>query len=354
MTLENTFNRFRDQLRTLGSPLSNFKNFGNAWMIFRAIALVIEEQNVSLQMARRSFNISTAVGEDLDNRALEVFGLTRNLGTVSTGFLLVSSSTSGVANLPEGTLFTTLNSSVQLQTTKDYTINTNLEIPIAVKSLSPGIDKNLNSGTVLTSDSNLSLTAEVGRYRDPITREPITALSGGTDPETDEELRTRLRKTFGSSNYIQLENIIRGAIPEVSKVYVIENTPVAGYITVYINNFEARVLQDVSELVDRFKAAGIAFLVSPIKTLPVDVTLSVRLNSLSDSQNTSLLIKQAITNFFNRLEVGEVLDKGALEASVYQVNNVISSRVLGPSTNITTTSDQVVELGNLNISLEVR
>lgn len=354
MTLESTFERFRDILRSLGSPLANFKDYGNAWMIFRSMATVVSEQDTKLEELRNTLSLSTAQGVDLDARVSELFGITRNPGSRATGYILASSNSNSTLSLPSGTILTTQNNAIQIETTKASSLTNNVEIPIPVRALNVGVASNLNAGTIVTSNINSGISAVIGRVRSPLTSQVIGSLSGGVDPETDTDLRLRAGKTFGNSNALQLEGIIRDLVPEIGRVFIVEHSPVTGYITVYINSSESELVNSVEDVVDEYKAAGVAYRVVPLNELEVDIDLKVTVLSLANSQQALNIIRDGVDRYINNLAIGETLYKSRLEALSSLSNSIQLVECTNPQTNVTPASGQIISLGNLRFTIAVQ
>jgi|SRR5262245_58146553 len=116
----------------------------------------------------------TRTPKDRSGSGLTRKGATRSAGTVAF------SGVPGV-NVPEGTVVTAPNG--QEYETLEFITLTDQPTEVAVRSLTPGTDANQPAGTVLALASPLSgVSADV----------VVVDLRGGTEVETDEELRARV------------------------------------------------------------------------------------------------------------------------------------------------------------------
>lgn len=343
MAITDTISSIRTTLEFMGSSLSDFKTYSNLWAIFRSVAGVVDQQEAKLKEVQDNFYLSTATGEALDRRALDL-GLTRSLGTKAQGYVLAQSSTS--LTLRKGAIVSL--GDLQYEFTDNYTV-TNLEIAIPIRAINSGSRSNLESGTLLSNVLYPQLRCEVGRYRDA-NGKAIGSLSSGSDPESDNDLRTRLRDLFGQSAIRQLQALVTNATPEIGRIHLVEHYPMTGYLTAYVASQDGEVLDQVSQVLNTYKAEGVITFVQPIQIQIVDVRLDIQLSSITGDIEDR--ITKAVDNFFTELNVGQTLEPNLLNSFILIVPEVVSSKVVYP-TELEVPSDVLLNLGKLQINLSL-
>jgi len=150
-----------------------------------AAAKFDESHYLAEQIIKLYFVLSTS-GEYLDRRVAER-GITRNAGTKATGQATASRSTPAPFSqlVPSGTTFETEDHTVQLVTTADATLaQGTYSVTLPMEAVTAGKAGNLQAGTILK---------QVGVAVSLIETVTVAApgLAGGTDTETDDDLRNR-------------------------------------------------------------------------------------------------------------------------------------------------------------------
>ena len=271
-TIAQILTSMRDSL--VGSVLSNFSPYSNTYILYRAVAIAIAEQDSIMDGLLSGFHLGTATGTDLDKRAND-YGITRLAGIGARGWVLARS-TEGVL-LQVGTLLTDPTSRYQYEVLQRTYVGVGVEVPIYVQSTSGTSSSNLPAGTNLTSSFYPSMSFTVGKYRDTSTGVPVGDIGGGTDREGDDSLRARLLEHLrnrSTSNRDSIYLAVR-AIPGISRVVLVEHDPITGYFTVYVDTNDATILTRVRAVVDTVKAAGISYLVRPMIPTPINIDISV-------------------------------------------------------------------------------
>lgn len=342
----------RRTLDSLGSPMAKFSNFSNLYILFRAVSIVIAEQDVRINEIVDSSFISTAKGSRLDDRARD-FALYRLRGTYSTGACLCKGPNTSI---PQGTILQSSDQSLQFKVSNTISLPSSIETPISIEALSIGDSYNLSQGSVLYSNLFPSHSFVIGRYRDPISKVAVGSLSNGTSIEKDEEFRNRIKATLSGKlsqkgTIAAIREEVR-KLPFISRVYVKEHQPVTGYFTVFIDVTDSESIKIVTSLLREIKPIGTAFLVRPIKTRPIDVSLEVVVSS-SYASSISSSIKEALASYFSNLGLEDVVEPSDINNTARRVTGVNKVKVVSPSLPIYPSASLISDMGSLDISIRV-
>lgn len=163
-------------------------------MIIEAIAQAIAENQIDINVLNGGLDIEAKVGQDLDN-VLGLFGFGRQTGTKASGFLTLGSNTPLAAPLriPAGTQFLAkgANSGADVAFVSSRSVimeagSSKAIIPI--EAINTGVSGNVPANTI--NDWNGSTIVNISSINNE------SPLTGGTDSETDAELKARF-KTAG-------------------------------------------------------------------------------------------------------------------------------------------------------------
>lgn len=271
-TVAQILTSMRDSL--VGTALSNFSPYSNVYILYRAVAIALAEQDSLIEGMLSGFHLATATGADLDRRAND-YGITRLSGNGARGWVLAKSTEAVL--LQAGALLTDPTNRYQYEVTQRAYLGAGIEIPIYVQSTSGSRGSNLPAGTYLTSSFYPSITFLVGRYRDTSNGSPVGAVDGGSDREVDSDLRGRLLQHLrnrSTSNKDSIYLAVR-AVPGISRVVLVEHDPITGYFTVYVDSNDSVLLTRVRAVVDTVKAAGVSYLVRAMTPTPINLDISV-------------------------------------------------------------------------------
>lgn len=348
-TIAEILNSFKNNLKSLNSPLASFTNYSNIYLLARSFAQIVSSQYSDLESYYLNSFLSNAIGDNLDNRARD-YNLTRAIGTPSVGYIYTTATVDTI--LPAGTILNTSTSSFQFQTTEESIITpTGVYIPIA--ALSNTEVTNLNAGTTLTSTFYPLLSFIIANSKD-LNGNYIGGLGGGKSPESDADFRSRI--------LIQLNNLTRGTLDSITsrlnelsvpKFFIKEGFPVTGYFTVYINTQSQELLDLIEKELIQVKPAGVAFEVRPITSYYIDIKFTVSLISLEFAENVSNAITQICTNYFNTLELGQELYPINLAVLCSNISGVKDIRVTDPSeSKVTAPKDTLLKLRNIDLTIK--
>lgn len=351
-TINDIISSARNALQKVNSPLASFSRYSNIYAMLRSVAHLVAEQDFKIKTARDSFYVFSATGEDLDHRALD-FGLFRKQGTFASGSVLVESNL-GNNLIPQGTILTTADSSLQFEVIAETFVGS-AETTLPVRSLTKSLNANLAAGTRLYSSFYPSVKFTVGQYRNSLSRQAEGAITGGRDLENDDLFKDRILRhlqSLGKGTVSAIEAAIM-AIPGITRVFIRESAPAAGYVTAYINSQDTRVMDAARIALQMSKCAGVAFLVESIETTPVNINLIVRVKDFADSARITARIKTLLTHYFDSLDLGQVVDPLTLNALVLSIEGVTDSQILEPTNPVSPLQYAgLLSLANLNISLQ--
>lgn len=347
-TLTDVISLVKDKLTELNSPLSTFSQYSNFYAIVRSIGHIVTEQDVLLSNTIDNLYIKTAEGSDLDRLARD-YSLYRLSGNVSSGYVLVKGKTT---TIPKGTILSSPQRGYEYELTNSITINENIEVVGSIQGFTRSEEANLSGGTKLYSPIFPTTEFTIGKRRQPATNLATPGLSGGSLEETDDEFRFRILETIRGRDTGTIGAIRRALsiLPYINRLYIVEHKPVTGYFTVYTNISDNEKIEDIKDVIERVKPAGIAYQVKPINTTTIDIRLSIKVSNLSSSSNISTNVKSSINRLSNSLSIGESLTLNKLIGVTMNHPDIESIDVLNPLQDIKPSDNSVIEITNVNIN----
>lgn len=318
-------------------PITDFLQGSVSYTLIRAFMTTLARGYVDLDEALVASFINTASGDYLTRHA-ESFGLTRNLGGLSTGSVIASPKVGAAPTfIPAGTL-------TLVEGTKIYknTTNINLVLPytiIPIQAMQIGNAYDLPAGTSLLDQSgllNATWTFVVGSAFD-INNNPTGFLTGGADAETDAQLRTRF-VDFINSLSRGTERAVRTAISGVTGVqsYILrEFDPAVGWFTVYVDDgtdtTDPVLLANVKVALDQTKALGIGYRVIGMAKLFIDMSIVLTVDGSLAAQPIIDTVKQQIRTYLNTYSFGDKLTLAQVIAWCKSVVGVIDVQIQTPT-----------------------
>ena len=294
----------------------------------------------------KNMNIDTATGEDLDN-LVKIVGVVRNGATAATTTLTFSTTEASVSDIiiPYNQICSTQQDHngiiYSFKTTEEATLvagETSVTVPaVCTEAGSLFVPAN----TVVIMDSPI-----IGI--DSVTNE--SAVNGGSDAETDSELRERSRDalmSLGKSTAPALESCVK-AIDGVTDAIVVDmpgGVVGTASITVVTNEIPTpeSLKNEISDAVDESKAAGIKVnIVYPdICWIQCSVTIADESGTvyLTDTNKTN--IGNAIIEYFKTLSIGD--DVRMSQIMRYALNALDSDSYYATVTINNSASDMVVD-----------
>jgi uncharacterized phage protein gp47/JayE len=228
---------------------------------------------------------------------------------------------------------------------------------VSIISTEFGQDQNQDSGTELTFSSAISGVDNVAIVQ-------FGAIGGGTDLQSDEDLRVEVIERY--ANPVSTFNVaaIEKKIKEVSgitRVFVEEITPAVGQVTTYFTrDNDASIIPSASEVTT---AKNKLLEIKPahvddndvIVSAPTGVTVDFTFSTLSPNTST---MQAAITAnlqalFRDDTTVGEDLKEDSYRSTIFNTidpdtgDSVVSFTLSTPTTDVTIASGELPVLGNI-------
>lgn len=295
-------------------------------------------------IARQVF-VSTADTEALELHAAE-HGVARKAATTATGAALFAG-TAGV-DIPVGTEGKTV-AGLAYVTSAAGSIGADGTATVPVQASANGTAYNLSAGAVLTLTSAPSGVQGVAQ---------LTTAAGGTDAETDDELRARVLDVMQSPPAGGTKADWRRwalEVDGVSAAYVFPLRRGLGTVDVCVTSADgapsAAILAAVRAHLDEVRPAGASdFQVLAPSLKPVDVTAKVALSGLTLAQ-AQTPVEEALSAYFATLEPGDAAYLSRIETAISGVSGVVDRQVVAPAATVTAGDIEWPRLGV--VTLEV-
>lgn len=335
------------------SNITNFQTGSVANMLARSVATSMSNLYATNNRTYDAGFLSLAIGQDLDNHA-DGWGLERDSGSPATGVVRVTVSSSGTAvNILSNYSFVSYvagqsliftnptpanegdGTSVAAGTSKDFIVTSNQN----------GVKYNIGANSITNLYTSPSLQTEVSNANVTVTNPilkadgSINTFTGGTDKETDIQLRTKIyNKAFklGRSSSPALKAALEdlGFVNDV-KVIDYEVNPQLDADTFYIyaaGKDGIKLLTDnasitsMRDVIDDYRPIGTLFQILSPMGIFIDFSGTITVEA-KDSTNVSSIknsVKNNITNYIQGLKVGEdviysqIIEEAMKVAGVYK------------------------------------
>lgn len=341
-----------------------------------ALALFEAVAGVAIWLQARALDIlaltraATSTGTDLDTFFAD-FGFTRSRGFTSSGTVNFARFTGGAAaTIPLGTLVQTSDGKLAYSVVAD---NTNtyyspsqmvyiippsvLTIGVPVQATVSGLAGNVAAGLVNT-------LAQAIPYVDTVSNP--APMSGGADPQTDEQARAAFQAFIASLSQGTRAAVAR-AITQADPVLtyaLVENYDVSGvfdpgYFYAVIDDGSgatpAPIVSAVAAAIDAVRALGTRFGVFAASRISVTVALSIHVDTAFNATSVQAAVQQALMNYVNALPVATVLQYNQIVRVAFQASSGVLSvsgvTVNGATADITPTGLQVVKASTVTVTL---
>jgi uncharacterized phage protein gp47/JayE len=252
------------------TKLSDISDTSVVKHIIAATARQLDEISYQMYLLRQVFSIDTATGEDLDERSREIQPglISRNAAAKSTGLLVFSRNTTvGTVTIPLGTKVRTSVGTEFITTVSGTITPTSPEQisghgvgkdsgQIATQAVLPGISGNVVASTIIRF---VSRPAGVDSVTNP------SSFSWGSDKETDDSFRNRIKRfvsSLGRSTIEAIEEAVRGAVDldtgaTIMFIKAVEDIVNPGLVTVYIDDGTGAA-ESTAEVVDEIVTEGLS------------------------------------------------------------------------------------------------
>ena len=289
----------------------------------------------------------TATGEYLDRHAHQR-GLSRIKGNKATGFVVFRLDTplDHDITIPCGTVCSNSDGSLRYVTINDDTIPRESSYKlIECEAVDSGERYNVGRGTVGVIMTYFSVGISITNS---------TSFIGGTDDESDDELRERIANSYlntpngaNEAYYISLAKSVDGI-----QSATVTNTS-AGNITICVggkgNIPSDTEYQNVRLVLNRHRPFGMNLSVTRPELVTVNVTAEIDIKSGYNANEVIANVQISLTKFFNKLSVGESVKLAALGKTLYETDGVDNYTFVG-MTNTTVSAGQLAKLGTVTVT----
>lgn len=325
------------EIQTRNSTLTDFNEGSVLDAVAGASGVLSDEVARLLVQLFESQFFATATGSDLDDLAQDRLQLTRNTAGTAIVTLTWTRVAAGSYLIPAGTAFSAVNNNGEIVTfssTAGVTVNPgDVTVSVAVIADVAGRGSNVEANTITTVvDTVLS---------DPsATVTNAARAAGGSDAETDEEFRERIRLFYTSLRRGTKAALRTGAltVAGVSVVTIDEQYPIT---FVYVGDPDGSGNQTLADNVatelENWRAAGSFVQVLPASREELPLSLAVVLTELpTDVTALRDAIRASIVAFGDTLDVGAVayateIECAAKEADDARIRSVTGAADLTPA-----------------------
>lgn len=287
--------------------------------------LVNEVAKVVIDSVNELF-FATATDEALDRLAADRLNLERDDASAAIGEVQWTRDAAGAYTVPEGTVFSATENGVTTEYESTSAVSflasdTTLDIP--VQATATGTQGNVDAGAVNTivssfaSDPNATVTNAL-------------RMSGGSDVESNEAFRARIRNFFPSiaRGTVGALEFAAVSINGVTIAVVVEDFD-DDIVYVYIGDPDATANDALADLVrvelDNWRAAGVRVVVASAAAEELTITINLTVPTGSDQTTLTSEVRAAISDFASVLGAGEPLYISATECAALDANDLIES-----------------------------
>jgi hypothetical protein len=347
-------NLFYGSLALNNSALSDQTEGSTLYTLARAFSALQADTDVRLRDATKAFFLSQAEGPDLDARVAD-YGLVRQPSTPASGYVLITPI--DLLEIAPQTVLTEPQSTLQFITLNPNPISAAplVETRVPVAAILGGSAGNLPAGTFLLYSSSIRVDCYVGTERKS-TGEYCTPLSGGSNIETDFQLRIR------AINYIQSRRgTTVGAIqsellrdPSIEWAYIRERLP--GLIEIWVDSpvpLGELSLRAIRSTVDNLRPAGVLASVFQANRLNIDIAVKLSVNAINSSELTNARVSSVVEAFLFQIPLGAPLDVQEFRYFLEQSMPELRPELVTPRGSLNLPDRTVPRIGRLTIQHSV-
>lgn len=325
--------------------------------IIESLLAEVDIQNYTIDQIYKAMNIDTATGDDLD-AIVAILGVTRKQATYAEGTVVFGRSdiyATDIAIQYAQMVSTRQNNNGNISyefivIDDDAKLKAgDLQTVVNIRATEPGIIF-LPVGTITIMNTPIIGIEYVTN---------IVEFTGGTDRETDDELRVRARQALaelGKGTNVALRSAILG-LDGVIDAIVMDMSRGVGTADIVIVTSElpppAGLKNEIDYAIGITKSAGIDIqaIYPVIKTQNIAITIT-NVTGIDLTQDIIDNTAKAIVNYCGNLSVGDTLIISQLERAVGNaINNTdIDVIVTTPSANVIPTSTEVIRNGTITIN----
>lgn len=250
--------------------------------------------------------------------------------------------------LPEGYRFCTIPSAgnpVYFVLTEDTILEkTTVEAKLNIQCETSGLTGNVPAYAIRVCISPLSFIQEV------YNPEPFI---NGKEEETTEDRKKRFTKFISTLSKGTISAVEYGCLqtPGITGAYVDESP---GVIYVYAHDASGNLPEELKEaliknLVD-YRPAGIELVVLQVTKKPIDLTITVTLNTGFEASTYSTLVKDSVTSFLNYYTVNKSLYRADLIKYIMSIDpSAIANAYISLEEDIIVTKSEIIRAGVISV-----
>lgn len=340
-----------DTLRRIinSTKISNIRPGSVTRTLAEAILAEVDIQYYQISRVFNNMDIDTATGEDLE-RLIKILGVVRKSATKCTTTLVFGRSAASTSDIliPSGSVVSTRadndGNTIEFVVDDDYVLEAGeLEVTVPCTAKDAGIIY-VPSNTVVVMNKPI-MNIEYVNNPDNI--------YGGSDAESDSELRERARDVFsalgkGTVNAIETAVMSIDGVQDVVCLDCARGVGTADLIVVTATiPPSAALVASIEDVIADTKAAGIDVQIIYPTVLNIDISVNL-LNDAADIDT----IGNAILGYIRSLGVGDSFIINQMERAILNVctNPQADIRTMMPISNISTSATQIIGAGTITIN----
>ena len=325
--------------------------------IVESIVSEMDMQNYQISNTYDAMIIDKASGEDLD-RLITILAVTRNIATKCKGvirFGRTSPATDDIV-IPGGS---------KVSTRIDTSGNTIEFVTTDAHILKQGdtyVDSDIEA--VVAGFTSVGVNTLI-RMNNPIMGIDFvtnpSAVTGGTDSESDESLRARAKLALaglGKSTHDALESAV-SSIDGVISVLILDQNRGPGTVDISVVSTQTPVPSELTARIEAViaenKAAGIDALVIYPTIKYIDIVVQVTYDTYRFSlADVKAVVIEAINSYTSTLGVGQTFIQSQMERTVLNSSDgIYDIQTSSPPLNVTATTSEMVRPSSITINGEV-
>ncbi len=292
----------------------------------KALAAEIYKEHVYAEYVLRQMFPSTAAGEYLDRHAAER-GLSRKQATKAHGMVRFypAEEEHGDILIPAGTVVCTYTDMHRYVTDYDVVLSAGEDwVNAPITAVEEGAASNAYGGTVTIM---VTPVTGIGRIYNG------SLVIGGTDVESDDELRERLLDTYVNISNGTNAAYYKSLAMSVGGVYsasVVGCPRGAGTVDVYVlgdgEDVTAAQLAQVQKLLTEGRELNVDVRACRPRDLPVSLYIFVKIDAGYDFEAVAAEIKLSVEDFINHLGIGRDVLLSEIGEVIYHIKGVADYR----------------------------
>ena len=322
---------------------------GDMALRFYAVAAELVSLWAQSDYVNRQCFPQTATGENLDNHAA-MRGLSRGGAVKAQGSIrfTINAVRSRDVYIPKGTRCMT-KSLTEFITTADAFIDAgSLYCDAPAEAIYPGKSGNAAAGKV-----NIMQNAPVGVSSVKNTLPFI----GGEDEESDDDLRERILKSYGSipnGGNVAYYEMLALNVPGVAAVKVLPRERGRGTVDIIVASDSGmptgELIGKVSDAVDARREVCVDVDVCAPSSIAVDVTAKISVSPRYTSAKVLQNVRDALSEYFSGKRLGKGVLRAELGKIIYSVPGVANYKLTAPASDLAISETELPVLHTLSIS----